>query len=1197
MYSFELLFVMRGRIATASIAMCLLFVLCSYSSTISNSNQWEESKAQATSGRSVHYGEWVIHRQIGYDDSCEDSYSVPEYLIVETSSENMLATYSSGCEGEYGDVEVFDVQDLSLIVSLNNEFDLREVEFSPDGQYLAIRSPDSFKLFDTSDWSEIVSESRNTGDGFLFSDLAWSGDSERLIVATGNNGGNMYEAPNWEEVEGTSSTGTGVAHHPTEDKIWYVGSDGSGNVYEYQDVPLAGKRWVMTRSFTVQGSTFGLTVSPDGDALLTTDGDLISIYSTSDYTPVDTIYNAQGKPKFSYDGSAFLSNYDYRDSLALISVQNWNLEEVIEPFYSYNSKIEGSFSSNDSEIFALFADYYDGTTLIGFMPDSDGDGIDDSLDQCPTTPSNEEPNTAGCSSSQRDTDNDGVNDKDDDCPRTQALQSVSNEGCSVSQLTDSDGDKVSDSEDLCPNSKNQSTPDRNGCTPSQRDTDGDGFNDEIDQCPLFVSEACPEVIIWQPQGEQVNGTESLSYFEYSPDGQYIAAFIENEYREIKILNEDFTPHDSIIFNSDERIIDLEWMPDSSKLLLGIKESGSDESKCKSQYWNVQSKQLGAKHTILEDCDSLYRNSMTFSPNGSAFVVATNTYGAGYSMIMMDSASMSRLMYEVDFRTIRFDFTLDGKWLIGAEGGQIVIWDATTYEFVEAESVRDSYTLQITPDGGHFTVYDDEIISIYELSTFEMVTSIKVTENFSEISDITFSRSGKIAYVTIRLDYCYSWEEDCETDKRVTSVVQSYLFETSNLTILKESEPIKSGSTLDPIFHPLEEKMHTKSKTNGNFVSWEKDSDGDGFLDIVDLCPDTPIESSVNEEGCGGEQLDDDNDGIANQLDLCPNTAAGVPADENGCSVQQVDSDYDGICNENSPSSGPDNCSGKDQCPDSATGVSIDQDGCSWVQQDTDGDGVSNGDDLCDYTEIIGDADENGCDRKQRDSDGDSINDYDDNCSSTSNGDLTDEAGCSDIQVDSDNDAICNRGAQSSGPSNCTGTDTCPNTGANESVDSNGCSWDQKDEDNDGIFNGNDACPGTAKPDGSPDGCSSWQRDSDDDGIADAIDECAKTPSNEFSNQVGCSDSQGQGSLASDGDDSSVTKWALIGGIILVVLLVGGFLLRRDELGGFGQKTSTEYPEYATRGTMREGQEWIEYPSGSGNSFYRDPSTGQWVKNE
>ena len=209
----------------------------------------------------------------------------------------------------------------------------------------------------------------------------------------------------------------------------------------------------------------------------------------------------------------------------------------------------------------------------------------------------------------------------------------------------------------------------------------------------------------------------------------------------------------------------------------------------------------------------------------------------------------------------------------------------------------------------------------------------------------------------------------------------------------------------------------------------------------------------------------------------------------------------------------------------------------------------------------------------------------------------DEAGCSDIEVDSDLDAVCDRDAQSSGPSNCTGTDTCPMTRANDTADSNGCSWNQKDDDGDGVFNAIDACPGTTDSDGSPDGCSSWQRDSDSDGIVDAIDECAKTPSDEFSNQVGCSDSQGQGSLASDGDDSSITKWVLIGGIILVVLLVSGFLLQRNGFGDLDQKTSSKYPEYATRGTMREGSEWIEYPPGSGNSFYRDTTTGQWVKND
>ena len=35
-----------------------------------------------------------------------------------------------------------------------------------------------------------------------------------------------------------------------------------------------------------------------------------------------------------------------------------------------------------------------------------------------------------------------------------------------------------------------------------------------------------------------------------------------------------------------------------------------------------------------------------------------------------------------------------------------------------------------------------------------------------------------------------------------------------------------------------------------------------------------------------------------------------------------------------------------------------------------------------------------------------------------------------------------------------------------------------------------------------------------------------------------------------------------------------------------------------RGSMREdGKEWIEFPAGTGNQFYRDPATGQWVSNK
>jgi len=64
------------------------------------------------------------------------------------------------------------------------------------------------------------------------------------------------------------------------------------------------------------------------------------------------------------------------------------------------------------------------------------------------------------------------------------------------------------------------------------------------------------------------------------------------------------------------------------------------------------------------------------------------------------------------------------------------------------------------------------------------------------------------------------------------------------------------------------------------------------------------------------------------------------------------------------------------------------------------------------------------------------------------------------------------------------------------------------------------------------------------------------------------------------------------------LLLGGFFFRREK--PFANITQPEItpPPYATRGAMGEdGKEWIEFPAGSGNRFYREPSTGQWTKAE
>ncbi len=80
------------------------------------------------------------------------------------------------------------------------------------------------------------------------------------------------------------------------------------------------------------------------------------------------------------------------------------------------------------------------------LPDTDGDGIPDAADDCPTVADPE----------QRDSDHDGVGD-----------------ACAGAPVLDTDGDGVPDGSDNCPTVPN----------PDQADADGDGAGDACDPCP------------------------------------------------------------------------------------------------------------------------------------------------------------------------------------------------------------------------------------------------------------------------------------------------------------------------------------------------------------------------------------------------------------------------------------------------------------------------------------------------------------------------------------------------------------------------------------------------------------------------------------------------------------------------------------------------------------------------------------------
>jgi len=138
----------------------------------------------------------------------------------------------------------------------------------------------------------------------------------------------------------------------------------------------------------------------------------------------------------------------------------------------------------------------DNTGCTYIVPvDTDADGIVDGVDVCPNTAANQSVNTTGCSSTQlialQDDDNDGVPNPSDTCPATQASATVDSNGCSSSQLNtalDDDNDGVSNPSDTCPATPLNTTVDTNGCSQDQlsklNDTDQDGVPNNLDQCAM-----------------------------------------------------------------------------------------------------------------------------------------------------------------------------------------------------------------------------------------------------------------------------------------------------------------------------------------------------------------------------------------------------------------------------------------------------------------------------------------------------------------------------------------------------------------------------------------------------------------------------------------------------------------------------------------------------------------------------------------
>ena len=123
--------------------------------------------------------------------------------------------------------------------------------------------------------------------------------------------------------------------------------------------------------------------------------------------------------------------------------------------------------------------------------DTDGDGVFDDDDECPTEPAGAtpDPQRRGCPA--RDRDGDGVADARDLCPDVPAGEhpDPARAGCPA---TDADGDGVYDPQDLCPTVAQGAHPDpeRPGCPDG--DDDGDEVLNHADRCPQVPQGPSPD---------------------------------------------------------------------------------------------------------------------------------------------------------------------------------------------------------------------------------------------------------------------------------------------------------------------------------------------------------------------------------------------------------------------------------------------------------------------------------------------------------------------------------------------------------------------------------------------------------------------------------------------------------------------------------------------------------------------------------
>jgi len=288
---------------------------------------------------------------------------------------------------------------------------------------------------------------------------------------------------------------TGSADFPTQNT--YDGSySGNGDAFVAK-LSAAGNTLVYSTFLGGSGGGWGNGIAVDqaGSAYVT--GHTGSIYFPTQ-NPYDGSYNGSSDvfvTKLSAAGNAleystFLGGSDYDDGRGIAVDGSGNAYVTggtVSTDFPAANPLQGTNGGGESPFVAKLA----------HIGDSDGDGVDDATDNCPTA----------ANPGQEDADGDGIGNVCDNCP------TVTNQS-----QTDTDGDGKGDACDVC------------------TDTDADGFGDPGYPANTCAIDNCP--LVSNPEQEDLNGDGVGDVCDEDDDNDGIADVNDNSPRDFNPGQED-----------------------------------------------------------------------------------------------------------------------------------------------------------------------------------------------------------------------------------------------------------------------------------------------------------------------------------------------------------------------------------------------------------------------------------------------------------------------------------------------------------------------------------------------------------------------------------------------------------------------------------------------------------------------------------